>query len=229
MGIQNKGLGGLLLLLLGWPIGALAMYFLVSVMQTLREHQLLVKPQKCSFAQHEIQYLGHIISAQGVSANPGKISNMVSWSKPTSLKRLQGFLGLIGYYRKFIKNNGTISVPLTKLLKKGCFEWSMEADVAFAKLKTALTSTPVLTLPDFTHPFSIECDTSDFGIGGVLTQDGCPIAFTSKGLVERHRGLSTYEKEMMAILHAVGKWRSYLLGRHFTIVINRSSQHQVYG
>ncbi|XP_077246164.1 uncharacterized protein LOC143886068 [Tasmannia lanceolata] len=158
-----------------------------------------------------------------VSVDPTKISSMTSWPKPKTLKALRGFLGLTGYYGRFVKNYGKISKPLTEMLKKDSFKWSAEAEKAFEDLKTAVTSIPVLALPDFSKPFMVECDASGVGIGGALAQNGRPIAFTCRALSSRHRGLSTYEKELMAVVHAVTKWRQYLVGRRFQICTDHLS------
>jgi hypothetical protein len=123
-------------------------------------------------------------------------------------------LGLTGYYRKFVKNYGAISNPLTQLLKKDAFAWKEDATRAFRNLKQAMTQPPVLSLPDLNKSFVVETDASGSGIGAVL---GHPISFISKSLGPQQQALSSYEREMLAILHAVTKWRHYLWGRHFTI------------
>jgi hypothetical protein len=134
------------------------------------------------------------------------------------VKELRGFLGLSGYYRKFVRSYGTLSQPLTLLLRKNVpFLWTADAQLAFDALKTTLTTAPVLALPDFTKRFEIETDASDSGVGAVLLQQGHPLAFVSRGLGPRTRGLSTYEKEYMAILLAVEQWRAYLQHAEFVI------------
>jgi hypothetical protein len=125
---------------------------------------------------------------------------------------LPGFLGLTGYYRKFVKNYGKIAVPLTALLKNNSFTWTTVVAQAFQTLKTAMCTTPVLALPDFTKTFVLECDASGKGIDIVLMQEGRPLAFTSKQLSERNLDKPIYEKEMLAILHVVDLWHPYLLG-----------------
>lgn len=149
--------------------------------------------------------------------DPSKIECIRNWAKPKTLKGLRGFLGLAGYYRKFVRNFGIIAKPLTNMLKLGGFTWTPESEVAFEALKTAMTSTPVLALPDFTKEFVIECDASGVGIGAVLSQQGHPIAYLSKALAPRHIALSVYDKEMLAVVYAVEHWRTYLLGHHFRI------------
>ncbi|KAF8391034.1 hypothetical protein HHK36_023334 [Tetracentron sinense] len=148
---------------------------------------------------------------------------MVGWPIPKSIKALRGFLGLIGYYRKFVKDYGKICAPLTTLLKKDTFQWSPATNITFDALKQTMSTTLVLALPNFTQTFIVECDALGTGIGGVLMQSGHPIAFTRKALSRRNLALSTYEKEMLAVVHAVTKWRPYLLGHHFKIRTDQCS------
>jgi hypothetical protein len=137
-------------------------------------------------------------------------------------------LGLAGYYRKCVKYFGVISQPLTKLLKKGVlFMWTQDHQLAFEALKQALVTAPVLALPNFAKPFIIETDACDAGIGAVLMQDGHPLAFLSKALGPKARGLSTYEKEYMAILLAVQQWCPYLQQGEFLIHIDHKSLSQL--
>jgi len=148
---------------------------------------------------------------------------MLDWPRPKSLKALRGFLGLTGYYRKFVQGYGSIAAPLTQLLKKNSFNWGDEAETAFEALKRAVTNPPVLVLPNFSKPFLIECDASGKGIGAVLMQQQRPIAYFSQALKGRFLLLSTYEKELMALVSAVKKWRPYLLGHPFTIKTDHQS------
>ncbi|KAJ7971126.1 Ty3/gypsy retrotransposon protein [Quillaja saponaria] len=182
-----------------------------------------MKKTKCSFGEKEIEYLGHIISGNGVAADPEKIECMLEWPTPRTVKALRGFLGLSRYYRKFMKGYGNISIPLTELLKKEAFKWSQEAEEAFQRLKTAMTEAPVLGMPDFTTMFIIETDVCATGIRVVLMQTRNPIAFISKALALKHQALSTYEKEMLAIIFAIRKWSCYLVGRHFQIRTDHQS------
>ncbi|XP_019257786.1 PREDICTED: uncharacterized protein LOC109236005 [Nicotiana attenuata] len=183
----------------------------------LVQHQLLVKRSKCVFAADRMEYLGHYISAKGVETDPKKIEAVQSWPTPSSVKLLRGSLGLTGYYRRFIKGYGVISQPLTNLLKKDGFNWSEKANEAFRKLKLALTTTPILTLPDFFLPFVVETDACNVGIGAILMQKGKPIAFLSKGLSTQHQALSVYDKELLALVKVVTKWSQYLAGRTFIV------------
>jgi hypothetical protein len=125
------------------------------------------------------------------------------WSVPHSARALRGFLGLAGYYRKFINNYGSIAAPLTVLLKKEGFAWGEEAAAAFDTLKPAVTTSPVLAMPDFTKTFVVECDASSYGFRAVLIQDGHPIAFFSRVVAPRHRDLAAYDRELIGLVHAV--------------------------
>ena len=187
------------------------------VLDTLRHHSLLAKLSKCSFGQSQVEYLGHVVTREGVIADPAKIDSMLSWHVPTSVKALRGFLGLTGYYRRFVRNYGLITKPLTDLLKKNSFNWTPETMLAFNELKKAMSPTPVLAWPDFSKPFVLETDASSKAIGAVLMQQGHPIAFMSQALGPQNQSLSIYEKELLSLISAVTKWRHYLLGHHFII------------
>ena len=158
---------------------------LQSVLSILANHQLHVDRKKCLFAKPQLEYLGHLVSAKGVVADPNKISAMVEWPTPKSLKELQGFLGLTGYYHRFVEGYGAISWPLTQQLKKDAFNWNLEAEAAFQKLKTTMTTIPVLALPNFSQLFIVETDASGYGLGAVLMQSHRPIAYFSQVLTTR--------------------------------------------
>ncbi|KAH9699109.1 hypothetical protein KPL71_024219 [Citrus sinensis] len=193
------------------------------VLETLLKNHLFVKKSKCSFGKEQVEYLGHLISEQGVATDPAKIGSMKCWPSPNSLKALRGFLGLTGYYRRFIKDYGKISRPLTDLLRKDNFLWNHTAEEAFNNLKSAMCTSPVLAMPDFQKTFVLECDASGEGIRAVLSQEGRPISYLSKALSPKNLGLSAYEKEMLAVVFAVQKWRPYLLGKHFKVLTDHFS------
>uniref|UniRef100_A0A8R7UE97 Reverse transcriptase domain-containing protein n=1 Tax=Triticum urartu TaxID=4572 RepID=A0A8R7UE97_TRIUA len=180
------------------------------VFELLRAHQLFVKESKCSFACDHIDYLGHVISKEGVATDKDKTLAKEQWPTPTNATELRGFLGLTCYYRKFVPHYGIISKPLTQLLTKKGFAWSEQAQAAFERLKIAMKTPPVLALPNFDMSFSIETDACDTGVGAVLVQEGHPAAFFSKAFGVRNQKLSTYEKEFLAVMMAIDKWRPYL-------------------
>jgi len=199
-------------------------HHLRQVFQLLAADQWKVKFSKCQFGKQSISYLGHIVGNGGVSTDPSKIQSVQLWPQPNDVKELRRFLGLAGYYRKFVKNYAAIARPLTDLLKKNClFVWTQAHTAAFQALKDALVSAPVLALPDFSKQFHIQTDASDSGVGAVLLQDGHPLAFVSKSLGPRTSALSTYEKEFLAILVAVEHWRSYLQHAEFIIFTDQRS------
>ena len=188
------------------------------VLELLRANTLYAKRSKCCFGVQQVEYLGHYISGDGVATDPKKIEAVVQWPVPKNVKQLRGFLGLTGYYRRFVRDYGKIAQPLTVLCKSSSsFPWNETATTAFERLKEAMTNALVLSLPDFSQDFTIETGASGNGIGAVLMQQGHPIAFISKALSAKHQALSAYDKEMFAILFAVKKWHFYLVGRHFII------------
>lgn len=136
---------------------------------------------------------------------------------------MRGFLGLTGYYRRFIKDYGKVSQPLTFLLKKDNFYWNTSADNAFEQLKHIMCTAAVLAMPNFQKIFVIECDASGNGVGAVLLQEGRPIAYISLALTPMNLGLSAYEKEMLAAVISAQKWRPHLVGRHFKIITDHLS------
>ncbi|WVZ09465.1 hypothetical protein V8G54_013995 [Vigna mungo] len=152
-----------------------------------------------------------------------KVAAVLEWLEPRNIKELRGFLGLTGYYRRFIRDYGKIAKPLTDLLKKGMFKWSTEGAMAMQKLKEAVTTAPVLILPDFAQTFVVECDASGTGVGVVLSQKNRPIAFFSKALSESSLTKSIYEKELMALVLAIQHWRPYLLGQKFVVFTDKKS------
>jgi hypothetical protein len=171
----------------------------------------------------EVEYLGHIVSHEGVKVDPNKIKAMMDWPIPKTLNNLRGFLGLTEYYCKFVQNYGRIEAPLTTLTKKDAFSWTPEETQYFEQLKEAMCKDHVLTTPDFTKTFIVECDASRNGIGIVLMQEGRPLAFKSRTLKRKYLNKPIYEKEMMEIIHALKKWHPCVIGRHFKVETDHDS------
>jgi hypothetical protein len=193
------------------------------VFQTLQNHQLFIKYSKCTFAQQQISYLGHIISQHGVKTDPAKIEAMLIWLVPQNFTKLRGFLGLTVYYRKIVQGYGIIARPLTNILHHKTFSWTASTQEAFEQLKTAITTTHVLAFPNFCKEFLVESDACDIGIGVVWSQEGHPIAYFSKGLSATNQRKSTYEKEFLVVMMVVDKWRSYLHKNLLVIKIDHQS------
>jgi hypothetical protein len=149
------------------------------VLQVLRNNQLKAKLSKCQFAQPQIEYLGHIISGDGVATDPAKIQDIIKWEIPRTVRKLRGFLGLTGYYRRFIPQYALICQPLHSALKKNSFQWGTEQQAAFDKLKQVMSQPPLLALPDFSLPFTVETYACDTGLGAVLMQQSRPLAYYS--------------------------------------------------
>ena len=202
-----------------------------AVLSRFRQHNLHLNLSKCSFAARTVHYLGHLISEHGVSPLPSKVAAIKQIPVPKSVKDVRSFLGLSGYYRRFIKNYAIISAPLTKLTTNASskqFLWTPECDVAFKTLKTCLCSSLVLIHPKFDREFVLQTDASDIGLGAILSQlddNGCerPIAYASKILSGRERKYCTTEKEAFAVIFGVRTFRTYLLGRHFKVITDRSA------
>lgn len=200
---------------------------LQTIFTLFRTHKLHAKLTKCEFGRLELGYLGHTISSQGVQVDNEKIKAIQQWPIPTSIRTLRGFLGLTGYYRRFVAYYATLAAPLTNLLRKNAFVWTPDASSAFQSLKDALTHTPVLQLPDFTKTFEIHSDASATAIGAVLLQQNHPVAYFSKVLPTRLQTSSAYSREMYAITEAVHRWRQYLLGRRFVIQTDHQSLRSI--
>jgi hypothetical protein len=158
-----------------------------------------------------------------VSTDPAKIAAIADWQSPTNVTQLRGFLGLCGYYRRFVKHFGSICRPLHDLLKKGSFCWNQVHEDAFQQLKTHMITAPVPGLPNFNLPFILETDASGTGLGSVIMQEGRPIAYYSSSLCPRNALLSTYEKEAMAIIESLKCWRHYFLGNKLIIRTDQQS------
>jgi hypothetical protein len=182
------------------------------VFQRLRENKLYAKLEKCKFGMTEVDFLGHRITQEGLVMDDHKVKAILDSEPPKSVPALRSFLGLASYYRKFIKNFAKIAAPLTNLLKKFVvtYEWDEACDEAFGTLKGILVKALVLKLPDFDKEFEIHFDASDFVIGGVIVQDGRPVAFESKKLSDTERRWPTHKKEMWAVIHYLKTWGHYI-------------------
>ena len=196
---------------------------LEMVLTKLGEAGLKLKPSKCHFAQQQVQYLGHLISKDGVAVDPSKVEAVTSYPQPTDVKELRGFLGLANYYRRFVQGFASIAQPLYKLTRKNArgFNWTSQCQQAFDQLKKLLVNPPILAYPQFDLPFVVHTDASDHAIGGVLSQvqDGKErvIAYWSRQLNKAQRNYSTIEREALAVVGAIQEFYPYLYGFHFDL------------
>jgi hypothetical protein len=183
------------------------------VLTRLRNHQLYAKFSKCEFWLREVQFLGHVLSAEGVAVDPGKVKDILNWKPPTSVHEVRSFLGMADYYRRFIPDFSKVAKPITELLKnKTKFIWSPECEKAFRILKKSLTTALVLAQPDIEKPFDVYCDASGIGLGCVLMQEDRVIAYTSRQLKRHKEHYPTHDLKLAVVVHALKIWRHYLLG-----------------
>lgn len=191
---------------------------LTLVLQRLREVNLKVQLDKTEFLHKEVAFLGHLVTQDGIKPNPEKISVMKQYPIPISQKEIKQYLGLAGFYRKFIKDFSKIAYPITRCLKKGAkIDINDPYKDSFEQLKVLLTNAPVLAYPDFTQQFTLTTDASNIAIGSVLSQKGHPIAYHSRTLNPAERNYSTIEKELLSIVDSCKHFRPYLWGQKFII------------
>jgi hypothetical protein len=183
------------------------------VLTRLRDHQLYAKFSKCEFWLREVQFLGHVLSAEGVAVDPGKVKDILNWKPPISVHEVRSFLAMAGYYRRFIPDFSKVAKPITELLKNQTkFIWSPECEKAFRILKKSLTTAPFLAQPDIEKPFDVYCDALGIGLGYVLMQEDMVIAYALRQLKCHEEHYPTHDLELAAVVHALKIWRHYLLG-----------------
>ena len=199
-----------------------------QALQKLRDAQLFARLHKCSFFQKKVEYLGFDVSGDGVQPSPEKVRTVVEWPRPQGVKDVRSFLGLASFYRRFIRNFSYKARPLTDLTKDGIlWHWDDPEEKAFRTLKKSLVTAPVLRMPDFERPFIVTTDASLVSVGAILEQDfgrGLqPVAFESRKLNPAETRYSAYERELLGIVWAIGKWRHYFEGRKFIVQTDHSS------
>jgi hypothetical protein len=203
-----------------------------SVLALLRKHGLYAKLSKCSFMQEETEFLGHVISKDGIHTSAGHVKAIKEWPRPSKQKEVQQFIGLAQFYHTYIHNFAEIALPLTGLLGEGVeFCWDEKKEHAFIALKEAISKAPVLRIFDPDLPTTVETDASGFALGAVLFQtdehgESRPVAFTSRKLNSAERNYPTHEQELLAVVHALRTWRYYLDGTHFVVYTDHATlQH----
>lgn len=197
-----------------------------EVLSLLRQHKLHAKREKCEFITTQVSFLGHVISAEGVSMDPAKIKSILEWPPLKSIKDVRSFLGLAGYYRRFVKSFSKIVSPISDLLKHkeekfSDTQWGEKQQQAFDQIKRCITSAPVLILADPKLDYVICTDASGFATGAVLMQDHGnglqPICYISKKMLPAETRYDVYDQELLSMVLAFRQWRHYLLGRHVTV------------
>ncbi len=194
-----------------------------EILKRLSDTGLTLKLEKCVFAAVDCTYLGYKIGKGGVRPEEGKVQAVVSMTRPKTKKNVRTFLGMTGYYRRFVRNYAMVAEPLTELTKKNLPEqvcWDDKTELAFQRLKEMLGSAPLMQNPDFTRTFILQTDASGTGVRAVLSQgeeEDRQIAYFSRKLLHRERAYSTVEKECLAIVLAIKHFRPYLLGRSFVV------------
>ncbi|GAU28976.1 hypothetical protein TSUD_391740, partial [Trifolium subterraneum] len=194
------------------------------VLNILREKQLYAEFSKCEFWLSEVKFLGHVISQGGVSVDPSKVEVVLNWERPRSVSEVRSFLGLAGYYRRFILGFSGIALPLTRLTRKGAaFVWDELCENSFNLLKQKLTSALVLVIPDPDKKYVVYCDASNKGLGCVLMQDGAVVAYASRQLKPHEENYPTHDLELTAIIFALKIWRHHLYGVQFALYSDHKS------
>ncbi|GJU10169.1 putative reverse transcriptase domain-containing protein [Tanacetum coccineum] len=197
------------------------------ILELLKKEQLYAKFSKCEFWIPKVQFLGHVIDSQGIHVDPAKIESVKDWASPKSATEIRQFLGLAGYYRRFIEGFSKIAKPMTKLTQKKIkFDWSDKAEAAFQLIKQKLCSAPILALPEGNEDFIAYCDASIKGLGAVLMQREKVIAYASRQLKLHEKNYTTHDLELGAVVFALKIWRHYLYGTKCTVFTDHKSlQH----
>ena len=197
---------------------------LTQVLEVLKVKQLYAKFKKCEFWLDRVVFLGHVISGAGISVDPSKVEAINNWMQPTNPSEVRSFLGLAGYYRRFVEGFSKIAMPLTQLTRKGVmFRWTDMCERSFQELKKRLTSAPILSIPSGTGGFVIYSDASKNGLGCVLMQNGKVIAYASRQLKEYEKNYPTHDLELATVVFALKIWRHYLYGEWCKIYTNHKS------
>jgi hypothetical protein len=172
----------------------------------------------------QVAFLGHVISKGGISMDPSKVQDVLSWNVPMSVCDIRSFLGLAGYYQRFIKRFSKINKPMTELLKKDKkFEWTSACKASFQELKKRLTTTPILVMPDMEKPSTIYYDVSGQGLGCVLMQDGHVVVYASRQIRKHEAHYLTHDLELAAVVNTLQIWRHYLMGKRCELYTDHRS------
>jgi hypothetical protein len=200
-----------------------------KVLQRLRDCQLYAMLCKCEFWISEVLFLGYIINQDGLVVDPKKVAMILDWKAPKDVRGIKSFIGMAGYYRRFIEGFSKIARPMTALLaKKVEFKWTLACQESFKMLKQKLTTAPVLVLPDVHKPFSVYCDASYTRLGCVLMQEGTVVAYSSRQLKIHEKNYPTHDLGLAAVVHALKTWRHYLYGQKCDIYTDHKSLKYIF-
>ncbi|KAI3762610.1 hypothetical protein L1987_53047 [Smallanthus sonchifolius] len=204
-------------------------HHLKLILELLRNEKLYAKFSKCEFWIREVHFLGHVINKNGIHVDPSKIESIKNWEAPRTPTEVRQFLGLAGYYSRFIGNFSKIALPLTTLTQKDKnFDWTNKQELAFQLLKQNLYSAPILSLPEGTDNFIVYCDASHQGLGCVLMQKEKVIAYASRQLKVHEKNYTTHDLELGAVVFALKIWRHYLYGIKCTIFTDHKSLQHIF-
>jgi hypothetical protein len=193
------------------------------------KNQFYGKLKKCAFWLSEVAFLGHVINHQGIAVDPKNVAAMVEWKRPSSVSEIRSFLGLAGYYRRFVPNFSSIAKPLTRLLEKGVlFVWSSDCLVSYETLKNKLVNAPILALSESGKRYTVYTNASRIGLGCVLMQEGRVIAYGSRQLRKHEGNYPTHDLELVAVVFALKSWRHYLYGESCDIFTDHKSLKYIF-
>jgi hypothetical protein len=190
---------------------------------------LYAKLSKCEFWMKQVAFLGHVISKGGISVDPSKVQDVLSWNAPMSVGNIHSFLGMVGYYRRFIEGFLKISKPMTELLEKDKkFEWTPACEASFQELKKRLMAALILVMPDMGKLFSICCDASGQRLGSILMQAGHMVAYGSRQLRKHEAHYLTHDLELATVVHALKIWSHYLMGKRCELYTDHKSLKYIF-
>ena len=199
------------------------------ILQLLRDHQLYAKFSKCEFWLAEVGFLGHVMSASSVSVDPWKVEVVMSWERPKSVFEIRSFLGLAGYYKRFIEDFSRLAAPMTRLTRKEVkFVWDDSCERELQELKRRLTSSPILIVPERGQRYTVYCDALKDGLGCVLMQSGKVVAYGSRQLKNHEQNYPTHDIELAAIVFALKILRHYLYGEQFEVFSDHKSLKYIF-
>ena len=193
-------------------------------LQLIMDHRLHAKLSKCEFWLSEVKFLGHVVSGAGIAVDSDKVAAVADWATPKTMFDIRSFLGLAGYYRRFVHDFARLAAPLTRLTRKDVkFVWTDACETSFQELKKRLTTTPILIVPERGRGYTLYCDASLLGYRGVLMQGDRVVIFGSRQLKDHEKNYPTHDLELCSVVFALKTWRHYLYGKDFVVFFDHES------